>query len=103
MSAFERPGRRGAPTASVPSHRCSKAADRGLVGRHPGDDGDRDRWRASLPVPHLRSGVRRYLTTSTGTSQCTSTRVVSLPSNSALTPRRPCEAITIRSHACVLA
>ena len=42
-------------------------------------------------------------TTSTGSVLCVSTFCVSLPSSSALTPRRPCEAITMRSQPCALA
>lgn len=37
-------------------------------------------------------------TTSTGTVLCVSTLTVSLPSTIAEIPRRPCEAMTIRSH-----
>jgi hypothetical protein len=39
---------------------------------------------------------QRY--TSTGISECVSTLTVSLPRTTAETPRRPCEAITIKSH-----
>ncbi len=39
---------------------------------------------------------QRY--TSTGIFECVSTLTVSLPSTTAETPRRPCEAITIKSH-----
>ena len=42
-----------------------------------------------------RAGQR---TTSTGSFECVSTFWVSLPSTSAATPRRPCEAMTMRSH-----
>ena len=40
----------------------------------------------------------RGRTTSTGTVLCVSTLTVSLPGTIAETPRRPCEAMTIRSH-----
>jgi hypothetical protein len=39
---------------------------------------------------------QRY--TSTGIFECVSTLTVSLPRTTAETPRRPCEAITIKSH-----
>src|ERR1700745_3891824 len=39
---------------------------------------------------------QRY--TGTGIFECVSTLTVSLPRTTAATPRRPCEAITIRSH-----
>ena len=37
-------------------------------------------------------------TTITGSFECVRTFCVSLPSSSAVTPRRPCDAITIASH-----
>ena len=39
---------------------------------------------------------QRY--TSTGIFECVSTLTVSLPRTTADTPRRPCDAITIKSH-----
>jgi hypothetical protein len=39
-----------------------------------------------------------YRYTSTGIFECVSTLTVSLPRTTAETPRRPCEAITIKSH-----
>src|SRR5947208_7728859 len=39
---------------------------------------------------------QRY--TSTGIFECVRTLTVSLPRTTAATPRRPCEAITIKSH-----
>ena len=57
--------------------------------------------RSAAPRPqHACAAPQR--TTSTGSVLCVSTFCVSLPSSSALTPRRPCEAITMRSQPCGL-
>ena len=48
------------------------------------------------PTPAVRAGNQRY--TRTGTFECVSTLLVSLPSSTPVMPRRPCEAIMIRSH-----
>ncbi len=58
--------------------------------------GARHRGRRGEPV--ARRLTNRQRTISTGTVECVSTFWVSLPSSSAETPRRPCEAITTRSH-----
>src|SRR5439155_19232744 len=42
--------------------------------------------------------LRDQRTTITGSFECVSTFCVSLPSNNAETPRRPCDAMTIASH-----
>jgi len=59
----------------------------------PGAAGLDELNRAPLPTP---CGPYRY--TSTGIFECVRTLTVSLPRTTAETPRRPCEAITIKSH-----
>ena len=56
---------------------------------------------AAGPLNAQRGPRRDQRTTSTGIFVCVSTFWVSLPSSSAETPRRPCEAITIRSQSCL--
>ena len=55
---------------------------------------DRGAWHGALD---------RQRKTRTGIPECVSTFTVSLPSTIAATPRRPCEAIMIRSQPCVWA
>jgi hypothetical protein len=56
---------------------------------------ERDR-RAGGTLCERLGAPQRY--TSTGIFECVSTLTVSLPRTTAETPRRPCEAITIKSH-----
>ena len=81
----------------------------GLAARQFGDDARIDRRlciEKALELERIRHGAARadgYRMTRTGMAVCTSTSAVWLPSSAFLSPRRPCDAMTMRSQAFISA